>query len=173
LQRNLCPTSSGNILVKSVSFYLERFQRYDVLKMYNFLGHPVYSVPHPKRLSEFLGVAEWQARAAVIVPSCVLAKCAGNVHSTYSSWATRPAHVVVSLMTSMACDDGACRLATLMILYHRQCYYISPLYITYYWLPGTCKASHTLTSIDVSAGVPRASTRVNRQLRAVTVKHVN
>jgi len=31
-----------NILVKSLLFYLEGFQRYGVLKMYNFLGHPVY-----------------------------------------------------------------------------------------------------------------------------------
>ena len=36
--------------MKSVSFYPERFQRYGVLKMYNFLGHPVYTVEY-KRLS--------------------------------------------------------------------------------------------------------------------------
>ena len=28
--------------MKSVSLYLERFQKYGVLKKYNFLGHPVY-----------------------------------------------------------------------------------------------------------------------------------
>jgi len=33
--------NSLNILVKSVSLYLERFQRYGVEKMWNFLGHLV------------------------------------------------------------------------------------------------------------------------------------
>jgi len=33
------PRNSENILVKSISLYLERFQRYGVLKNYNFMGH--------------------------------------------------------------------------------------------------------------------------------------
>jgi len=37
------PENSNNMLVKVVSFYLKRFQKYRVLeKMYNFLGHPVF-----------------------------------------------------------------------------------------------------------------------------------
>jgi len=39
MQSTFIPRNYGNTLVKSVSFYLERFQRYGV---YNFLGHPVY-----------------------------------------------------------------------------------------------------------------------------------
>ena len=35
------PRNSRNVQVKSVSFYLKRFQSYGVSKMYNFLGHPL------------------------------------------------------------------------------------------------------------------------------------
>ena len=36
-----------NVLVKSVSFYLERFHRYGVLKKYNFFGPPVTWLERP------------------------------------------------------------------------------------------------------------------------------
>jgi len=42
------PRKSRNISVKTVLFYLERFQRDGVLQMYNFLGHPAVKLTEYK-----------------------------------------------------------------------------------------------------------------------------